>query len=170
MTVKGRKKNCSNCGAQFEESKAESNKQWDKRSYCSMKCNNSSKNRIVSIFDRLEKFQVKNDRGCWGWSGCKDNKGYPQLSSRNGSLGSPEKAHRVSYEKEYGEIPEGMNVCHKCDNPECTRPDHLFIGTQKDNMVDCSSKGRLSPKSLLNLIPGSAGYCGAATKNNKVVK
>ncbi|WP_080439241.1 MULTISPECIES: HNH endonuclease [Pseudomonas syringae group] len=115
-----------------------------------MKCNNSSKHRVTSIFERLERYQIKGD-GCWGWSGTSDGKGYGALSNRLGKPFSPEKAHRISYEKEFGEIPLGMNVCHSCDNPPCTNPQHLFLGTQQENMADCSKKGRISPKILENL-------------------
>jgi len=51
-------------------------------------------------------------------------------------------AHRKAWEDEHGPIPPGMNVCHHCDNPPCINPDHLFLGTQKDNAVDMSRKGR----------------------------
>lgn len=51
-------------------------------------------------------------------------------------------AHRVAWEKAYGPIPKGMNVCHHCDNRSCINPDHLFLGTQKDNVDDMLKKGR----------------------------
>lgn len=167
MTVKGRVKICLNCGSEILEGKRESNSQWERRSFCSMKCNNSSEKRVANIFDRLNRYQVKGG-GCWQWSGAKDSEGYGLLSNRKGAGFSPEKAHRVSYEKANGKIDLGLNVCHKCDNPECTNPDHLFLGTQKENMKDCSVKGRLNPKSLQNLIAGKAGFSGAGVDKNKV--
>lgn len=167
MTTKKRSKKCLHCGFEFIEKPRDSNKQWEAREYCSMKCNNTSKKRITCIFDRLERFQVKSN-GCWSWSGSKDGKGYGTLSNRNGGSKSPEKAHRVSYEKENGAIPIGMIVRHKCDNPECTNPEHLELGTQKDNMQDCSKRKRLNPKSFNNLIAGAKGFNGAAIDKNKV--
>lgn len=164
MTKKARTKLCRACGEKFTEAYGDSNKQWGLREFCSIHCNNSSKHRVTSIFERLERYQVKAD-GCWGWTGTTDNRGYGVLSNRDKSTSrSPEKAHRVSFEKQFGPISDGMNICHSCDNPPCTNPDHLFQGTQKDNMNDCSAKGRLNPISMLNLQPGAKGIVGAAPK------
>lgn len=82
------------------------------------------------------KFKKQPD-GCWEFFGCKSSDGYGLLTFQ----GRPEKAHRLSYKLAVGEIPIGMVVCHKCDNPPCGNPDHLFIGTQSDNIADRVSKG-----------------------------
>src|SRR3990167_6332282 len=77
---------------------------------------------------------------CWLWLGAKLKKGYGvfrETCPRRSVL-----AHRVAYELANGPIPGGKFVCHHCDNPSCVRPSHLFLGTQKDNMADCSRKGR----------------------------
>ena len=81
--------------------------------------------------------RVEKTDGCWKWHGSK-HKGYG-LISKNGSLA---KVHRVSYELHIGPIPEGMHVLHKCDNPECSNPDHLFLGNHADNMKDMFDKRR----------------------------
>ena len=78
---------------------------------------------------------------CWLFTGYKNKKGYGKFKVNKQIL-----AHRFSYELHYGPIPKGMYVCHKCDNPPCIRPDHLFLGTQKDNMDDMLLKGRNNPK------------------------
>lgn len=76
--------------------------------------------------------------GCWAWSGGTDKDGYGFLRFR----GRRVKAHRLAWELLHGPIPQGMFVLHRCDNPPCVRPDHLFLGTNDDNMADMAKKGR----------------------------
>ncbi len=81
--------------------------------------------------------------GCWGWSGSTDNHGYGQISVGSKQTGRMNhKTHRLGYELMVGPIPPGMKVLHRCDNPICARPDHLFLGNQADNMADMIAKGR----------------------------
>lgn len=81
---------------------------------------------------------------CWVWTGSVQKRitgaGYGRFNVGNRT---PVGAHRVSYEMAYGVIPQGMFVCHKCDNRICVRPDHLFIGSPLDNQLDAKRKGRL---------------------------
>lgn len=80
--------------------------------------------------------------GCWEWSGSKRS---PKPERAYGSFhyrGKNIYAHRLSYMNSFGEIPNGMEICHRCDNPSCVNPDHLFVGSHLENMRDCFSKGR----------------------------
>ncbi len=90
-----------------------------------------------SPFDRLLSHIVKKD-GCWKWNGYKDPGGYGRLMMPGG----PIRAHRLSYIFHCGPIPCGKYVLHRCDNPECTNPDHLYVGSHADNMADKVSRGR----------------------------
>ena len=79
------------------------------------------------------------EAGCWLWLGCWHRNGYGKLSnnSKNTIVVS-----RLFYEFHRGPIPEGMQVCHKCDTPACVNPDHLFLGTNRDNAIDREKKQR----------------------------
>jgi len=80
--------------------------------------------------------------GCWNWTGAQNGAGYGVF----GRWTSPVKlvlVHRYAWELEHGHAPpEGMVVRHRCDNPSCVQPEHLLIGTQKDNVQDCLERGR----------------------------
>lgn len=83
---------------------------------------------------------VKTDDGCWGWTGSRSGSKamYPVIAvDRRNAY-----AHRFSYVLHHGPIPDGMVVMHKCDNPPCTNPDHLVLGTPQDNIDDKVAKGR----------------------------
>lgn len=96
------------------------------------------KNSLKSRFDKS--YKINEENGCWEWTGTMHSKnGYGSIGV--GSSNSV-KAHKISYILHKGEIPKGRCVCHICDIPKCVNPDHLFIGTIKDNSDDKFRKGR----------------------------
>ena len=95
-----------------------------------------SARQLSTFWNRVEKTE-----GCWLWRGSRTTAGYGNVR-----VGPKNKyAHRLAWELTNGAIPNGLHVCHRCDNPPCVRPDHLFLGTGKDNARDSMQKGRHSP-------------------------
>ena len=90
-----------------------------------------------SITKIKSNFEVQ-ESGCWFWLGTLDKYGYGQIKVGKKTF----KAHRYSYEIHYGPFDKTLHVCHHCDQPSCINPEHLFLGTAKDNAIDRANKGR----------------------------
>ena len=92
----------------------------------------------LSLKERFNR-RIKKTKYCWTWTGYVDPKGYGRIHAK----GNPSMlAHRLSWELHFGLIPKGVFVLHRCDNPCCVRPDHLFLGSQNDNVQDMIKKGK----------------------------
>jgi len=96
-------------------------------------CGHSSRRPLEERF--WEKVDKRNPDQCWEWTGARDQQGY-------GSIRPFRKASRASWVIHFGSIPDGMYICHRCDNPSCVNPSHLFLGTNADNLRDMRAKGR----------------------------
>ncbi len=129
---------CSVCSSEFSQKKST-------QKLCSNACRHQDarKPRIPSLLDRFCT-RVSIGDGCWEWQGKHTKTGYGQLYVSGGKLNPKIRAaHRVSWELFHGDIGD-KQVLHRCDNRGCVRPDHLFLGTQIDNIRDMVKKDRHS--------------------------
>jgi hypothetical protein len=97
-----------------------------------------TENTDMCITNKLLRRLVTTETGCQEFVGARNNKGYGNIVIE----GQYKKAHRLAYEYHKGPIPEGMHVLHKCDNPPCCNPEHLFLGSNLDNVIDSTNKNR----------------------------
>lgn len=143
---------CELCGALFTPEPIQLKR--GKGKYCSLSCASRSRHELArnlpaDVRRRMfeERFWPRVHRsddpdGCWGWMAGKFASGYGAISGTLIGLKTADRAHRASWVLANGPIPDGLFVCHHCDNPPCVRPDHLFLGTVQDNSDDMVRKGR----------------------------
>jgi len=126
---------CAFCMKQFEVPPAEAK---SGRRWCSNKCRGAG--RTTSVEQRFW-MRVQKTESCWIWTGSLDSGGYGYMFDGSSKM---EKAHRLSWMIHNGVSAGEMCVCHKCDVRNCVNPDHLFLGTLRDNVEDMRQKGRAS--------------------------
>jgi hypothetical protein len=145
MAIKMTKRVCRHCETEFSFPTTDLNVRDPK--FCSKTCSYTSRRVVVGLRDftpkQIERFEAKFTpepmSGCWLWFGAHNDRGYGSVNFNK----VREEAHRIAWRIYCGPIGDGLSVCHRCDNPACVNPDHLFLGTQTDNMRDCSNKGRV---------------------------
>ena len=108
--------------------------------------------------------KVKKSEGCWEWTACK-SMGYGQIKHGGKMVAS----HRLSYEMAYGKFPKELHVLHTCDNPGCVKPEHLWLGTHKENQKDKTEKGRHHSQLKTHCSNGHE-YSGINSRGHRVCK
>lgn len=127
---------CIRCGKDFEQLAWRAANPKHRKKTCSPKC---CYRRHGTLEDRLLS-KTRKTKLCWYFTGTKTPEGYGKLWDTE--LKEMGRAHRMAYELYVGPIPDGLQVCHHCDNPSCVNPQHLYLGTNDDNIRDKMQKGR----------------------------
>jgi hypothetical protein len=134
---------CNACGAPFRRKRNRmSNASWARQKSCSEACRVIARRRWATSKHEPSEFEARYipepNTGCWIWTAPLSTHGYGWFRCN----GKRVPAHRFSLEYHKGPIPEGMNACHTCDNRWCVNPDHLYAGSQSENIRDCVARGR----------------------------
>jgi hypothetical protein len=127
-------KNCVKCGTAFSRNPHYSQKQWDLSQFCGRECSSrrfAAQNPMDGFFSHVSIDPITR---CWDWVGAKDEGGYGMFRGT--------RAHRHIYTEAVSDIPGDEWVLHRCDNPGCVNPTHLFLGNRQDNVDDMHLKGR----------------------------
>lgn len=132
-----RPKPCEYCGKTFGPKTSYKPAEWRGIRFCSRQC--SAYSRRIPLSLRLARAIVNEKTGCLEWQGARSRKGYGEIGD-----GKYHQAHRAAYALAFGEFELCLHVLHRCDNPCCINPEHLFLGTNYDNVLDRMAKGRSS--------------------------
>lgn len=155
------------CGQTFKTSPGSD------RVHCSRECYSAAQRQRADLRASARFWsKVEKGDGCWNWIGTLSAKGYGIFTLGDHRLNTS--AHRWAWVEAHGPIADGLFVCHHCDNPSCVRPEHLFLGTNGDNMRDCAQKGRLAvqkrPWTSRLAKPCASRQPGEANNNSKLTE
>lgn len=141
-SMTSRVKICENCPSAFYKDVRYSIKYWQRQRHCSQQCAGQSRKRRCAAtrapIEQIFHAKYKRDEGCWNWTGSKDKDGYGVFFYKKKGY----RANKLALQFAGNPVPDGYYACHKCDNPSCVNPSHLYVGTPQQNSDDCRSRGR----------------------------